>query len=51
MINCCKCNNSVSTMALLLWQNNFLHEYSVLLHEIGQKHGLVDDGVAFVWPR
>ena len=28
-----------------------LHEYSVLLHENWQKHSLVDDGVAFVWPR
>ena len=39
------------TMDLLLRQNVFLHEYSTVLHEIWQKHGLVDDGVAFVWPR
>ena len=39
------------TTELLLRRNVFHHEYSVLLCEIWQKHGLVDDGVAFVWPR
>ena len=40
-----------STTDLLLKQNVFRHEYSVLLHEIWQKHGLVNDVVAFIWPR
>ena len=41
----------VQQRTFLLRRNIFLHDYSVLFHEIWQKHGLVDDGVAFVWPQ
>ena len=39
-----------TTDILLRW-NVFHNEYSVILCEIWQMHGLVDDGVAFVWSR